>query len=241
MARKLKIVVLIGAFLSLLWLSACGSSTPTATPTIDMNPFRTEVASTVYAQVTQDLALTPSSTPIPSATHTSTPTATLTLPAGAVPAPPVGATPAPPVGTITPGTPGVPIIDLAQWVSQSIADDTIFAPSEAFTLTWRLKNTGTSTWTIGYAMRFYSGDTFGAPTEILLNRVALPGETVDISIPMRAPAIPGNYRSDWVMSNEARSNFREPVFLKIVVAPQLTATPTATTAPTSTSTSTSAP
>lgn len=236
MARKLKIVVLIGAFLSLLWLSACGSSTPTATPTIDMNPFRTEVASTVYAQVTQDLALTPSITPIPSSTSTSTLTSTPTLPTL-----PAGAVPAPPIGTITPGTPGVPIIDLAQWVSQSIADDTIFAPSEAFTLTWRLKNTGTSTWTIGYAMRFYSGDTFGAPTEILLNRVALPGETVDISIPMRAPAIPGNYRSDWVMSNEARSNFREPVFLKIVVAPPLTATPTATSARTSTPTSTSTP
>jgi hypothetical protein len=235
MARKKKTAVLIVAFLSLLWLSACGSETPTATPTVDMNPFRTEVAATVYAQVTQDLALTPSITPIPSSTPTNTPTITPTLPAGALPAPPVG--------SVTPGTPGVPVIDLAQWVSQSIADDTVFAPSETFTLTWRLKNTGTSTWTIGYAMRYYSGDTFGAPTEILLNRVALPGEEVNISIPMRAPATPGNYRSDWVMSNEARSNFREPVFLKIVVAPQLTATPTATSPATSapTSTSTSAP
>ena len=239
MARKLKTAVLIGAFLSLLWLSACGSETPTATPTIDMDPFRTEVASTVYAQVTQDLALTPSITPIPSATPTSTLTSTSTLPAGAFPAPstlPAGASPAPPISTLPPGTTGVPTIDLAQWVSQSIADDTIFLPSEAFTITWRLKNTGTSTWTVGYALRFYSGNTFGAPTEVLLNRVALPGETVDISIPMRSPATPGNYRTDWVMSNEARSNFKDPIFLKIVVAPPLTSTPTSTRAPTSTST-----
>jgi hypothetical protein len=223
MARKLKTVVLIGAFLSLLWLSACGGETPTATPTIDLNPFRTEVAATVFAQVTQELALTPSPTPIPSDTPTSPPTFT---PTQATPT----ASPGPGV-TLTAGTPGVSTVDLAEWVSQSIADDTVFAPSEAFTITWRLKNTGTSTWTVGYLLRFYSGDTLGAPTEVLLGRVALPGETVDISIPMRAPVTPGNYRTDWVMSNESRSNFKEPVFLKIVVAPPLTPTPTSTTTP----------
>jgi hypothetical protein len=236
MAPKIKTVVVIGAFLSLLWLSACGSSTPTATPTIDLDPFRTEVAATVFAQVTQELALTPSITPIPSATPTTTLTPTPTLPAGACPAPPAGASPAPPISTFPPGTTGVPSIDLAQWVSQSIADDTVFAPGETFTITWRMKNVGTSTWTVAYLFRFYSGNTFGAPTEILLSRIALPGETVDISIPMRAPTQTGNYRTDWVMSNEARSNFKDPVFLKIVVALPLTPTltETATSAPTST-------
>lgn len=225
MARKLKTVVLIGAFLSLLWLSACSSETPTATPTPDLNPFRTEVAATVFAQVTRDLALTPSPTPIPSFTPTNPPSATPTQAA-------VTASPGPGV-TLTAGTPGVSTTDLAEWVSQSIADDTIFAPGETFTITWRLKNVGSSTWTIGYLLRFYSGDTFGAPTEILLSRVALPGETVDISIPMKAPVTSGNYRTDWVMSNESRSNFKEPVFLKIIVAAPLAPTlaPTSTATP----------
>ena len=226
MVRKIKTVVVIAAFLSLLWLSACGSSTPTATPTLDLNPFRTEVAATVFAQVTRDLALTPSPTPIPSATPTSPPTAT---PTQAAPTATLG-----PGVTLTAGTPGVSTVDLAEWVSQSIADDAIFAPSETFTITWRLKNAGTSTWTVGYLFRFYSGDAFGAPIEVPLSRVALPGETVDISIPMKAPATPGNYRTDWVLSNESRSNFKQPVFLKITVA--IPPTPTRTSTPTLTAT-----
>jgi hypothetical protein len=221
MARKPKFVVLIGALLSLLWFSACGSETPTATPTIDFDPVRTEAAATVFAQVTQDLARTPSPTPIPSFTPTSPPTATPTF----------TATPGPGL-TLTAGTPGVSTVDLAEWVSQSIADDTVFAPGETFTITWRLRNVGTSTWTVGYLLRFYSGDAFGAPIEIPLGRVASPGETVDISVPMRAPNTPGNYRTDWVMSNESRSNFREPVFLKIIVALPLTPTVGPTSAPT---------
>jgi hypothetical protein len=229
MARKTKTVVVVGAFLCLLWLSACGSAAPTATPTIDLNPFRTEVAATVFAQVTRDLALTPSPTQIPSPTPTSTQTATPTQAASPSPGT---------VATSPGGTPGTPVAtagnDLAQWVSQSIADGTVFAPGEAFTITWRLKNVGTTTWSVAYMLRFYSGDAFGAPPEVLLGRVVLPGETVDISIPMKAPTRPGDYRSDWVMSTENRSNFKEPVFLKITVANPPTPTPTATPAPTTT-------
>jgi len=109
---------------------------------------------------------------------------------------------------------------------QSIADDTIFAPGETFTMTWRLKNTGTSTWTAGYLLRYYSGDTFGAPKEISMGREVLPGGEIDISIHMKAPANPGSFRSDWVMSSENRSNFKEPVYLKIKVAAPVTPTPT---------------
>jgi hypothetical protein len=36
------------------------------------------------------------------------------------------------------------------------------------------------------------------------------------------------------MANESRSNFKQPVFLKIVVAPPLTPTPAPTSAPTAT-------
>ncbi len=98
-------------------------------------------------------------------------------------------------------------------------------------MTWSLKNVGTSTWTVSFLLRFYSGDAFGAPKEILLGREVMPNETIDISIPMKAPINPGNYRSDWVLSNENRSNFKQPVFLKITVAKPSTLTPTAITTP----------
>lgn len=217
MAHKKRTLSVIGVLLSLLWLAACSPTVPTSTPTLDLNPFRTEVAATVLAQVTQALALTPSVTPLSSSTATNLPTSTPNLTISPLPSATV---------TLSSGTPKAGTKNQAQWVAQSIADDTIFAPGETFTMTWRLKNTGTSTWTAGYLLRYYSGDTFGAPKEISIGREVLPGEEIDISIHMKAPANPGSFRCDWVMSSENRSNFKEPVYLKIKVATPVTPTPT---------------
>ena len=68
---------------------------------------------------------------------------------------------------------------------------------------------------------------FGAPQEVFLDREVLPGETIDIAIPMTAPTALGEYRSDWVMANSSRSNFKEAVYLEITVARPATSTPTA--------------
>jgi len=222
MIHTIKTVTVIGAFLILLCSSACGTATPTNTPTLDLDPLRTEVAATVLAQVTRELALTPSATPMPSPTATSTFTPTPAQTASSSPIP---------AATLPGGTPGTETPNRAEWVSQSIADGTIFAPGETFTITWSMKNVGATTWTVSYLLRFYSGNTFGAPQEIPLGRVVLPGETIDISIPMKAPISPGDYRTDWVLSNESRSNFKDPVFLKITVATPPTTAPTATTTP----------
>jgi hypothetical protein len=223
MEHTKKILGVIGVLLSLLWLAACGSPAPTSTPTIDLNPFRTEVAATVLAQVTQAFAQTPSATPAPSLTATNLPTITRT--------PVVSASPSLTV-TLSTGTPKPGTINLAQYVSQSVADDTVFEPGETFSMTWRLKNVGTSTWTATYLLRFFSGDNFGAPKELPLGREVPPGATIDLHLQMKAPEIPGKYRTDWVMASESRSNFREPVFLKITVAVPVTPTRTPTLTPT---------
>ena len=76
MSHTLKSISMIGTLFLLLGLAACGSPAPTSTPTLDLNPFRTEVAATVLAHVTQTLAQVPSDTPIPSSTPTPEPTST---------------------------------------------------------------------------------------------------------------------------------------------------------------------
>jgi hypothetical protein len=219
MAQLIKTFGRIGVLLCLLAAAACSSPTATSTPTIDLDPVRTQVAATVLAQVTLDLLSTPSITPIPSPNATSTSTVTSASPASPSPSP-TGALP------LLTGTPGTPVsgADRAQWVSQSVADGTIFAPGETFTMTWTLKNVGTSTWTAVYMLRHFAGETFGAATELPLGKEVPPGGTVDFSLKMTAPARGGNFQSDWVMATGNRSNFREGVFLKIIVA--VTPTPT---------------
>ncbi len=213
MTHKKRTLSVVGLLLSLLLSAACSPTVLTSTPTMDLNPFRTEVAATVLAQVSRDLALTPSITPHPNPTATSLPTATPALTAS-------------PTVDPTSGTPTVATENHAQWVSQSVADDTIFAPGDTFTMSWRLKNTGSSTWTADYMLRYYSGDTFGASKEIIIGEEVPPGGEIEISVAMKAPAKAGSYRSDWVMSSGDRANFKEPIFLKIkVVVP---VTPTAT-------------
>jgi hypothetical protein len=233
MANKNRKMTALGLALCLPLLSACGilspNSTPTPTPTLDLNPIRTEVAATIFVQVSQTSVAVPTATPIPSPiltlASTSTPTQAAITPTSLT------------ATAIITGTPELGAKNLAQWVSQSISDGTVFEPGEAFTITWRLKNVGESTWTAAYILRYYSGETFGAPKEILLGKIVLPGDTVDISIPMKAPVRSGDYRTDWVLANENRSNFKDPVFLKITVAAPATSTPTATKAPETTQTS----
>ncbi len=212
-----KTIGIFGALLSLLGLVSCNAPTPTSVPTFDTNSLRTEVAATIFAQVTQDLALTPSPLPTATLAPTFTPTQVPTLPATEV----AGGTATPPSSTLESSTE-----NKAAWVSQSIADKSIFAPSETFTMTWRLRNTGTSTWAANYIFRFYSGDPFSSPKEVLLNKEVPPDETVDITLHMKAPTKPGTYTSVWVMSTANRSNFKEPVYLQIVVAIPATPTPT---------------
>jgi hypothetical protein len=231
MIKKLKNLFVLG-MMGLIWLTACSPTGSNSTPTLDLNSFRTEVAETVFAQVTESLAQTPSVTPQPSSTATTQPTVEPSLAPSVSPnATEIAAS----------STAQAETENKAQWVSQSIADDTIFAPGEAFTMTWRLKNTGTSTWTTGYMLRYFSGDTFGAPKEILLDQEVLPGGEIDININMKAPTKAGVYRSDWVMANELRSNFKEPIFLKIIVAVTVTPNPTSTSTLTPTLTRTPTP
>jgi hypothetical protein len=216
MYKIIKSLSIMGVLLSLLGLTACSTTTPTVAPTLDTNPLRTQVAATVWAQVTRNLARTPSVTPLPSLTATATVTQTPTMTASLT----ISETP-----TITAGAPITGTVNLSQWVSQSVADDTIFAPGTTFALTWQLKNVGTSTWLSGYMLRFYSGNRFNAPQEVLLGKEVLPGETVDITLQMKAPLNLGVYQSVWVMATNTRANFKEPVYLQIVVA-AITATPT---------------
>lgn len=91
--------------------------------------------------------------------------------------------------------------DWAQFVADvTVPDGTRYAGGTAFQKTWRLKNIGTCTWTTGYSLVFDSGDRFGAQDVNFPINVA-PGQTVDLTLNMTAPANNGKYFSYWRLRN----------------------------------------
>jgi hypothetical protein len=92
--------------------------------------------------------------------------------------------------------------DAAQFVADvTVSDGTVFAPGTAFKKTWRLKNTGTCTWTTAYSLVYSSGEKFAGPTAVTLPANVAPGATVDVTVDLTAPAAAGKYRGNWQLAN----------------------------------------
>lgn len=98
--------------------------------------------------------------------------------------------------------------DQAQFVTDvTVPDGTSFSAGAAFTKTWRLKNIGSCTWSTGYSLVFSSGEKMGGPDSIALPSSVAPGQTVDISVNLTAPASAGAYRGYWQLKNASGGLF----------------------------------
>jgi hypothetical protein len=83
----------------------------------------------------------------------------------------------------------------------TVPDGESFLPGEAFVKTWRLRNEGTCPWSTDYALAFVEGDALGAPETIALTGDVNPGDQVDLSVNMVAPATEGTYKGEWMLRN----------------------------------------
>jgi len=214
MSRSVRFIPIL---LSLLFgVSACNLPSR-ATPTQGADVALTSAAQTVAVNMTQAAILNPPTIPPTSTLGFST--ATLAIATTRVPA-----TSAPPTQSC----------DVAQFVDDvTIPDGTVLEPNETFTKTWRLKNTGTCTWTTSYVIVFSSGDSLGGPATQALTGSVNPGQSVDISVNLKAPGTSGSYRGDWKLRNGSGLLFAQfYVDIKVASAtPTSTSTATATTTP----------
>jgi hypothetical protein len=105
-----------------------------------------------------------------------------------------------PTATVTPAA--IPC-DRAGFVSDvTVPDGTDFAPGATVTKTWRLRNDGSCTWTSGYALVFDHGDSMGAPaSQQLTTGTVAPGQTIDVTVTLTAPAAEGTYRGYFQLRN----------------------------------------
>lgn len=109
--------------------------------------------------------------------------------------------------TATPAPTAIPC-DRAKFDSETIPDGTTVTAGSNFTKTWTLKNNGSCTWNSSYSVVFVSGDALGGPASIPLTAGNVqPGQTVQISMDLKAPAAEGKYRGNWELRNASGAIF----------------------------------
>ena len=185
MSRTARYVSLL--FLIVFILAAC--NLPSAAPaTEEPNAVFTAAALTVQAMSTlsspspQATAFATLTLPPPAATNTSSGFPTLALP------------------TATRSASATPVCDQAQFLRDvTIPDGSVFAPGATFTKTWRLKNTGTCTWS-GYSLVLDSGDGMSGTSPTPIGSVS-PGQEFEVSVNLTAPTSAGSYRGYWRIRN----------------------------------------
>ncbi|MFN2144860.1 MAG: NBR1-Ig-like domain-containing protein, partial [Anaerolineales bacterium] len=179
--KKWIVVVLICSLL----LAGCNYPTPEENPGAE----ETSIAKTVDAEVTEDVRAETPTTKVektePAPTEdtgdedkpTETPKATATPDGG---------------DEIGEG-------DMAEFITDvTIPDYSELETGDEITKTWRVKNTGSTTWTADYVIEFEKGEKLGASTQIPLGEEVAPGKMVDISIDFTVPSATGEYTSYWI-------------------------------------------
>ena len=189
--RTISSVFFSAVIISALLLSGCAASTPTLSP----DQIMTGVAQTVEVDFTRTAIARPTDTPTPLPTPTNTPAA--------------GAT-----ATLAPGG-----RDGGVWVSSNPADNSHITAGLPFDVVLTLMNTGTTTWTTAYAIKFVSGDKLGASDTITMPYEVPPTKTVTITMKFTAPAAAGKVRGDWAIVNAQGTSFSTFYFEYQIVTP----------------------
>jgi hypothetical protein len=197
----MKTAHLASTLLIIVLLASCsgGSASPTPTP-VDVNALQTAAVQTIVANITQTAASQPTETVAPTETSVPVPTDTST-----------------PEVTPTPQT-----CDNSAFINDtSVPDGTVMAAGQEFIKTWKVKNTGTCSWTTGYRIVFgYSNPPnekmSGLPTPLTVE--IAPNADAEISIKLKAPLKSGTYSGYWKLANNNGYPFGE-YFTVVIVVP----------------------
>ena len=83
--------------------------------------------------------------------------------------------------------------DSAWYVTQTVADFSLYQPGTTFTNTWTIRNTGTTIWNSGYSLVHDSGWNFCSHSTIPVSSNVAPNGTVNFTVSCQAPSTPGMY------------------------------------------------
>lgn len=206
-------------FLFIILISACGDSDEIDPGVSEADQALTravEIANQGMTQTASAINLAPSATQGPP-----TPTVTLIYPTSNVPTDentsPTsdngetsdGQTPAATQGSIATSAPfsspttaasgGIPCLR-ASFEDETIPDGTRLPREKDFEKNWRLKNSGSCTWTGGFDIIFVEGDILNASSAVALTSIDIPpGGYVDAIVNMQSPLQTGTYTGYWML------------------------------------------
>lgn len=200
---KFKTVFLLASMLVIA--TACGGPQEEEPDVSDSDLVLTEAAAIAnqnFALTNTAIAAIPTEPPEPTPTET-TAAPTVDSAATLTPLPTVETSATlPPTAFPTPtsGVVGdVPCLR-ASFEYETIPDGTRIPRTKAFTKMWRLKNTGTCTWTPAFSLIWVDGELMGASSSIQLTTVDVPpGGYVEVEVLFIAPSQVGNYQSYWML------------------------------------------
>ena len=142
----------------------------------------TQAAQTVAAELTRVAGNASPTSEVPTSTFTPSPTITTTY---------------------TPSNTPIPC-NLATWnpatIDVTVPDYAPMTPNQVFIKTWRIRNMGTCSWNSSYLLIFDHGDGMGVTsgyTQQLTAGIVNPGQEVDLSVNLKAPAASGTYTGYW--------------------------------------------
>jgi hypothetical protein len=142
----------------------------------------TQAAQTVAAELTRVSLLASPTLPVPIV-----PTSTIT--------------PSPTNTTVyTPTNTPIPCNRATFGIDVTVPDNTLMVPNQNFSKTWRIHNAGTCSWNSSYLLIFDHGDGMGITTgftQPLTAGVVNPGQDVDLTVNLKAPAAFGTYTGYW--------------------------------------------
>ena len=121
-----------------------------------------------------------------------------------------------------------------RWQSQSPADGKTFVVGQAFTVSWKIENTGGSNWEDDFKLVFDGGTNFstGSLTEKYTGTMIWPGGAGELTIPCTAPSVPGSFTMYWHVEDNKGNKIFENLSISInVESGELTATPVPTAEP----------
>jgi hypothetical protein len=123
-----------------------------------------------------------------------------------------------PAGANTPAAPGAATaagnpppaagkaMEKYTYLGPDIPDRTQFLPNRQVTITWTVKNTGTTGWTKAFTLRYFAGpkpnrDAYSFTKDVPVN------DTINFVVTFTTPAAPGDYDLWFKLTNAANQNF----------------------------------